>query len=193
MLEVPLSSRPLIVCLLPALTLAGLLAGCDRKSPAPEQGNVAVAATPEPEAGKVDRSHAGEAAPKAAFQTVTGQAKTLADFAGKPLVVNLWATWCAPCVKELPTLAAAAKAHAGHATVLLVSQDTDPAKVQPFLAGKGLALQSLADPKLALSTAYAANLPTTIGYGADGKERWRYTGGMDWTSPAAAKLIAELG
>lgn len=182
-----MSSRALIACLLPALLLAS---GCDRKSTAPGQGNAA-APSAAAEAGKLDRSHAGEALPKAAIQTVYGQPISLSDYAGKPLLVNLWATWCAPCVKELPTLDATSKANAGRLQVMLVSEDSDPKAVLPFLDAHGISLRSAADPRMALGTTLGTNLPTTILYGSDGKEVWRYTGGFDWSSAEAAKLLAE--
>ena len=52
----------------------------------------------------VDRSHKGKPAPEATFKDPVGGDISLADFEGVPTLVNLWATWCAPCVKELPTL-----------------------------------------------------------------------------------------
>ena len=183
-----MSSRSLIVCLLP---LAALLAGCDTGSPVATQANdtsPAQAEAPKP-AGTLDRSHKGEAAPTTAFETPEGKSTTLAAFRGKPVLVNLWATWCGPCVAELPTLDALARSNA--VRVVAVAQDTDAKKVAPFLAGRGVSLAAYRDPMLGLSTAYQANLPTTILLDAAGHEIWRVAGGFEWNTPAAAKLIAE--
>ena len=201
-----MSRNSLIVCLLPATLLA---AGCDRGSPEPVQANVATGnveaeppvspdeaapAGPAATAGKVapDYSHAGEAAPAAAFKDAAGKATTLAAFKGKPVLVNLWATWCAPCVAELPTLDALAKREAGKLVVLTVSQDLDPAKAADFWAKRNLSALALhTDAEVKLSTAYQATLPTTVLYDSAGKEVLRVTGGMDWAGPDAAALIAK--
>lgn len=128
--------------------------------------------------------------PDVTFQDPAGRAVRLADFQDRPVLLNLWATWCAPCIAELPTLDAAAATPG--LTVLAVSQDTQPEKVAPFLQARGLkALKPYRDPQLALSVALAANLPTTVFYGAGGRERWRITGGFDWAGPAAKALLAE--
>ncbi len=191
----PWSSRPLIACLLGASALGG----CDRKSPAPEQANTVAAISPDEAApagpavptSHLDRSHRGAAMPTVAFQTLDGRPATLAQFRGKPLLVNLWATWCAPCLKEMPTLDVLAAR--GTVRLLPVSQDLDgAAKVKPYFAKVGLkALQPALDPKLGLSLAYQANLPTSILYDSAGKEVWRYTGGLDWTGTEAKGLLAE--
>lgn len=146
---------------------------------------------PSKPAEKLDRSHKGEAAPALAFEDPAGKPVRLAAFTGKPVLVNLWATWCGPCVAELPTLDRLAQS--GKVRVVAVSQDMDPAKVAPFLAAKKVALDAYRDPKLGLSVAYGANLPTTILYDAAGRELWRVNGGFEWDGPEAAKLIAEAG
>ncbi|KQM64211.1 hypothetical protein ASE75_09445 [Sphingomonas sp. Leaf17] len=202
-----MSSRSAIVLLL-GINL--LVAGCDRQSAAPEQATAntdaaaAPAASPDevtaapapmapPAGGTLDRSHKGEAAPTAAFEAPDGKPVTIAAFKGKPLLLNLWATWCGPCVAEMPTLDAAAKSLAGTVRVVAVSQDLEgKAKVAPFFAARQFTtLQPYLDPKIGLSTAYGANLPTTILYDSAGKEVWRMTGGYEWNTPAAATLIAE--
>jgi len=192
------SARVAIVCLL-ALTAAG----CDRQSPPPEQANAqanATAASPDEATGAtsiaqigVDRSHKGEAAPATVFKDAAGKPTTLAAFKGKPVLVNLWATWCGPCVAELPTLEALAKS--GKVRVAAISQDTGAAaKVPAFLKEHGApTLTPYLDDKMALSTGWSANLPTTILFDSAGKEVWRWNGGNDWNSAAAAKLIAEAG
>ena len=175
-----------------------LVAGCDRQSPKPEQAAANGAApTPPPAApvvdGVVDRSHKGEAAPATSFKGPDGKALTLADFKGKPVLLNLWATWCAPCIAEMPQLDALAVREAGKLQVLTVSQDLEgAAKVTPFFAKGGYqALKPYLDDQAALSTHYQVNLPATILYDSTGHEVWRYSGGQDWTGAAAAKLIAE--
>ncbi|MBX9858781.1 MAG: TlpA family protein disulfide reductase [Sphingomonas sp.] len=189
----PRLSRSLMMLLLTTT----LVAGCDRQSPKPEQAaapaaNVAAPAEPKVD-GLIDRSHKGEAAPATAFKGPDGETLTIADFKGKPVLVNLWATWCAPCIAEMPQLDALAVREAGKLQVLTVSQDLEgAAKVTPFFAKGGYkALKPYLDDQAALSTGYQANLPTTILYDSTGHEVWRYSGGQDWTGVAAAKLIAE--
>ncbi|PAX07921.1 TlpA family protein disulfide reductase [Sphingomonas lenta] len=193
-----MSSRPGVVLLLGSALVA---AGCDKETQAPAQANsvasdeVASAPAPAsaPKSGAFDRSRKGEAAPDVAFTAPDGKPVRLADFRGKPLLVNLWATWCAPCVAEMPTLDAAAGALGDRVRVLTVSQDLDgAAKVRPFFASRGFRhLQPYLDPEVGLSTAYGVNLPATILYDAQGREVWRRLGAYEWNSPEAARAIAE--
>ncbi|MFV0625323.1 TlpA family protein disulfide reductase [Sphingomonas sp. ac-8] len=145
------------------------------------------------QAGTPDRSHKGEAAPETGFEAPDGTPISLAAFRGKPVLLNLWATWCAPCIKEMPTLDALAARSGATLAVVAVSQDLQGrAAAAPFLAKHGWThLAAYADPKLGLSTGLEANLPTTILYDSDGKELWRVMGAMDWTGPEARALLAE--
>lgn len=170
------------------------LASCHKASE--PTANQTAAAAPEAPAKGVDRSHKGQAAPATSFNDPDGNATSIKAFAGKPTLVNLWATWCAPCVKELPTLDRLAQTENGELNVVAISQDMGPhASVEAFLKShKIVALDSYHDPKMALSGALNAEvLPTSILYDANGKEVWRYIGDQDWTSAAAAKLLAEGG
>lgn len=156
------------------------------------------ATSPAGPAKGVDRSHRGKATVDATFENPDGKETNLTGFSGKPLLVNLWATWCAPCVKELPTLDRLAQSHDkdGSLQVLAVSQDSGPhASVEAFLKkAKIHKLGAYQDAKSNLSSALGAEvLPTSILFDASGHEVWRYVGDLDWTTPEAAKLLSEAG
>jgi thiol-disulfide isomerase/thioredoxin len=147
-----------------------------------------------PPTGKLDRSHSGESAPATAFEDPDGAPASLADFRGKPVLLNLWATWCAPCVAEMPMLDRLAAREADRLHVLTISQDLDGReKVEAFFAKQGYRnLETWLDPRLALMTKLKADtLPTTILYDAGGREVWRVVGMEDWESGRAALLIRE--
>jgi thiol-disulfide isomerase/thioredoxin len=169
------------------------LAACQKHEPQPAN-QVAPAAEAGPVKG-VDYSHKGKSAPDVTFNDPDGEQASLAEFKGRPVLVNLWATWCAPCVKELPTLDTLSQS-TGTVEVVAISQDSGPhASVVAFLDSHQIAdLTAYQDPKMALSGALGAEvLPTSILFDAQGRERWRYVGDLDWTSPAAAKLLSEAG
>ena len=180
--------------LIAALVLA--VAACHKPEQQPSANENAPAAEPGPHKG-VDRSHKGDPAPDVAFTDPGGNEASLARFSGKPVLVNLWATWCAPCVKELPTLGRLAKAHAGDGglQVAAVSQDSGPhPSVVAFLSSKAPQLKPYQDSKMSLSGKLDAEvLPTSILYDGRGRELWRYVGDLDWTSPEAVRLLSEAG
>ncbi len=147
-----------------------------------------------PSTGRLDRSHAGESAPVTGFEDPDGEPTSLAAFRGKPVLVNLWATWCAPCIAEMPTLDRLAAREAGRLHVLTVSQDLDGReKVEAFFAKQGYRnLETWLDPQMALMIALKANiLPTTIFYDSNGREQWRVVGMEDWESGRTALLLRE--
>lgn len=127
--------------------------------------------------------------------TVTDPAGKVLDLAAQdgPVLVNLWATWCAPCVKEMPQLDRLATELDGELRVITVSQDIRGAEVvEPFFVKGGFArLEPWLDPETSLSAQFTPEgvLPLTILFDASGKEVLRVTGGYEWDSPEAAKLI----
>lgn len=188
-----------LIALLPGLMLGLCLVGCDRQKADMPQGGEASGqwAGPSPNeaapTGRLDRSHAGMPAPAATFRDPEGEPVTLAEFKGKPLLVNLWATWCGPCVVEMPTLDALAARDNG-VQVLAVSQDLEGReKVDAFFEqGAFKALEPYLDPEMALMMELKVDtLPTTILYDAEGKEVWRMMGRADWAGARAAGLLKE--
>ncbi len=181
----------------PLLALA-LLAGCDRESAEPAQpaqeaaegGQVGEQLT-----GTLDRSFAGEAIPAITVTDPAGATLALAQTGGKPTLLNLWATWCAPCVVEMPLLDALAAELGDDVRVLTVSEDMQGAEaVEPFFAEKGYAnLPRWMDPEndLAFEFGGGAVLPLTVLYDGEGREVWRVLGGYDWGSEEARAAVAE--
>ena len=192
----------LSITLLPGLILGLLLAGCDRQKADGPQGNQPAAdsagrATNAPAAGhpsgRLDRSHAGTSAPDIVFEDPSGQPARMADFRGRPVLVNLWATWCAPCVVEMPSLDALARREGDSLVVLALSQDFERGKVSEFFARHRFReLEPYIDGEMRfMSSLGIGTLPTTILYNAEGKEVWRMTGLADWQSDRSARLLLE--
>ncbi len=168
-----------------------ILAGCDRAGEAPAQPAEAGESTP---AGEVVRKFAGTPLPAMQFSDAAGQTLDLAAQDG-PVLINLWATWCAPCVKEMPQLDTLAAELDGEVRVITVSQDIRGAEVVgPFFAQKGFErLEPWLDPETALSAQFTPEgaLPLTILFDASGKEVLRVAGGYEWDSPEAIALIRQ--
>ena len=171
------------------LGCAVLLAGCDRESAVPAQP----AATAQSVTG-LDRSHKGSELPEFVLSDPAGKQLRLSSLKGQPLLINLWATWCAPCVAELPTLDALAERQTGKLKVLTISQD-GPKKdaVAAFLKQRGVKhLEPWLDPELELMSHYqAGTLPMTVLYDVQGREVWRMTGPREWGDAESTKLVAE--
>jgi thiol-disulfide isomerase/thioredoxin len=197
LLELPL--RPVIACLL-GLVAALATGACDRQKASPEQGGGGSAPTANTGAGartyptgRLDRSRAGTAAPAIQFEDPEGEPATFADFRGRPLLVNLWATWCAPCVVEMPSLDRLAAREGERLQVLALSEGDDRRKIADFFAARRFAaLDPYRDADMAMMSALRIDtLPTTILYDAQGKEVWRMTGMAEWDGERARRLLAE--
>lgn len=178
--------RPRLLLLLPLA-----VASCHK--PAGEQNGAAQPSAPAASAAtKLDRSHAGRPAPSTAFLDPDGDETNLPVLEGKPALVNFWATWCAPCKKELPTLDRLAAAQGDRLQVVTIAED-EAGKAAAYLAQARFAkLEGWADPKLGMTDSLQINdLPTTILFDAKGREIWRYKGDRDWQSAESQALIAE--
>ena len=136
------------------------------------------------------------AAPDIAFVDAQGRMHHLSEFRGRGVVVNLWATWCAPCVAEMPSLATLSKTLVpAHIAVLPLSSDTRGAPaVAAFFRKHAIAgLPVLLDPRGAAERAFGATgLPTSVIIDSAGQETARLEGAADWASPQAAALVRKL-
>jgi thiol-disulfide isomerase/thioredoxin len=134
--------------------------------------------------------------PDAMFITPDGASHRLTDFKGRGMVVNMWATWCAPCVAEMPSLEALSKALAPQdIAVLPLSSDRGGAEaVRTWYQQHDItALPILLDPKGALARAFnARGIPTTVVISAEGLVVGRLEGAADWAAPAAQELVRRL-
>lgn len=194
--------RP-VIALLPGLLIGLALAGCDRQKAAAPQGEAPNAVTANRAAadahqayptGRLDRSHAGTPAPDVTFEDGEGRPVKLSVFRGRPILLNLWATWCGPCIVEMPSLDALAAREASNLQVVAVSQDMEgrPKVREFFQAHPVRQLEPYLDSRMGLMGALRLEeLPTTILYDSEGEEVWRMTGMSDWQGDRAARLLAE--
>ena len=169
-----------------------LLLGCD-KQPAPPSQPV-TKTTSSAETGQLDTRERGKPAPPTIFTTPDGKPVTLAAFKGKPLLVNLWATWCGPCVKEMPSLDKLAKARGGTLQVVTVNQTDSAEAIAKWWAPRGFtSIAQYRDEDGLLGPALGSGvLPTTVLFDAQGREVWRVVGDLDWAGPRAADLLRQV-
>lgn len=135
--------------------------------------------------------------PDITFKNAENADVKLSDWKGKTVLLNLWATWCAPCRKEMPALDRLKKELEGDGfDVVALSIDRSGLdKPKEFLEKIGVASLALYNDKTATMAAKlkVMGMPTTILIGADGKEIGRLTGPAEWDAPEAIELIkAEL-
>ena len=134
--------------------------------------------------------------PAFVFTDAEGKEHGAADFAGQGLVVNLWATWCLPCIAEMPALdRAQALLAADGVRVLALSSDREGrAKVEAFYRDRGIRHLGLwLDPRGAAQRALGARaLPTTVVIDRKGQERARMEGPAEWDKPELLTAVRRL-
>lgn len=145
-------------------------------------------------AEKFTRPGAPTPPPDHVIYNAQGKAMTLADLKGKVVVMNIWATWCAPCKLEMPTLAKLAKVYEGQdVEVVPVSIDSieDAQKATLFIS-QNAPLKFYHDREMKMPFVLkpvAPGAPTTVIYGKDGLEVGRVAGEADWSGPDARAII----
>jgi thiol-disulfide isomerase/thioredoxin len=133
--------------------------------------------------------------PDASFTDPGGGMHKLTDFKGTYVLVNFWATWCAPCKTELPSLARLKAAVApDKLKVVTISIDKNAQIAKKYLASKGLSdLDSYTDSSLDLSTALSADgVPTTVLIDPDSNIIGRHVGATEWDSPDMVAALTKI-
>jgi thiol-disulfide isomerase/thioredoxin len=131
-------------------------------------------------------------APPFSFADPGGNTVSLADFSGKLVVFNLWATWCAPCLREMPSLDRMQARLGEDVVVLAISEDRGGGKVvEPFIEKLGLkSVKFYLDPKSTAEQAFKVQgLPTSFVISREGHVLGRVEGAAEWDSP---KLLDTL-
>jgi thiol-disulfide isomerase/thioredoxin len=134
--------------------------------------------------------------PEVRFLDAEESEVTLADFRGKVVLVNLWATWCAPCRREMPALDRL-QAELGGPDFEVVAISVDRAgveRVRAFLDEVGVTrLEIYRDPRMAATRALRApGLPTSVVLDRQGREVGRVLGDAEWDGPEAKAILAEI-
>jgi thiol-disulfide isomerase/thioredoxin len=139
--------------------------------------------------GRADRATEYKTLPAKTFKTLAGDDKTFADFKGVPTLVNFWATWCPPCVVELPSLQKLEKHYAGRMNVVAIALEygRPPGELAKFLEDRQIGeFAAFQDFSGAMTTGLKLRgLPTTFLLGSGGEILYRFEGDADWTSPEA--------
>jgi thiol-disulfide isomerase/thioredoxin len=150
-------------------------------------GTVANAKTP----GEVE---IGGTLREAQMQGLAGPSGKLSEFRGKPLVINVWASWCGPCREEMGSLERLSRRYGGKQfNIIGVSTDDYVDRANAFLKKSGVTFRNFIDSRLFLENMLGADrLPLTLLVDAQGRVVGKYYGGKDWDSPEALALIGRM-
>jgi thiol-disulfide isomerase/thioredoxin len=131
-------------------------------------------------------------APAISFVDLAGNPVSLSAFVGKIILVNLWATWCQPCVREMPSLERVQSRLGDKIAVVAISEDRGGSKtVEPFIDKLGLkSVKIYLDPKSAVERAFKVQgLPTSFLIDREGRILGRVEGAAEWDSPELLEVL----
>jgi thiol-disulfide isomerase/thioredoxin len=136
----------------------------------------------------------GGATPPLALEDLAGRTHSLADYRGKVVLVNFWATWCEPCRAEMPSIDRLRSALKGKPFEVLAVNLAEPlSRIEKFVAAMPLGFPLLRDRDGTVGRAWKAKLlPASFLIGRDGRIRYVVYGELDWSSDAVRARVAEL-
>jgi thiol-disulfide isomerase/thioredoxin len=135
----------------------------------------------------------GGATPRLELSDLDGKLQRLADYRGRVVLVNFWATWCAPCREEMPSFERLRASLEGRAVVLAVNLAEPESRIRRFLDTVPVRFPVLLDRDGSTARAWQARvLPATYVIGPDGTIRYRHLGDLDWSGPEVRDLILKL-
>ena len=136
---------------------------------------------------------ANMATPKIEAIDLQGKAWTSAELTGKVVVLNFWATWCAPCKDELPTLQTLHDISDSQTVVLTINVRESAARAARYMQSTGMTFPVISDTKGELAKRWGVSVyPTTILIAPNGQARWRVMGDVDWSGPQANTWLADV-
>ena len=134
-------------------------------------------------------------APPISLVDLAGNTVSLSEFAGRLVLINLWATWCEPCLREMPSLERLQSRLGDQITVVAISEDRGGGKtVEPFINKLGLkSFKTYLDPKSDVGRAFkVAGLPTSFLIDREGKVLGRVEGAAEWDSPKLLEVLKSV-
>ncbi len=134
----------------------------------------------------------GNAAPEFTI-TDSQRTVTLSQLRGKPVVLNFWATWCPPCIEEMPSLVQLQKQMGDKVTILAVSEDADDGAYKQFVRDHNVDLLTVRDTERKTNEVYGTfKFPETYVIDRNGKIVRKFIGATDWTSPDIVDYLNKL-
>lgn len=129
----------------------------------------------------------------APMQGLSGASRLLSDFRGKPLVINVWASWCGPCREEMGSLERLSRRYGGEKfAVIGISTDDYTAAARAFLQKASTSFSHFIDSRLLLENMLGADkIPLTLLVDAHGRVLGKYYGAKEWDSPEALQMIGK--
>jgi len=144
-------------------------------------------------AGVESAPEMGRPAPDVGFVSLGGEKLRLSDYAGKPVFLNLFATWCPPCRAEMPSMQKLYERAAGDGLVMLAVSAEDRDVVEKFVRDNGFTFTVGVDPDRSVMDAYRVRaIPATFLIDRHGTIVYQHVGYLDWTSDEATRQINAL-
>jgi len=130
---------------------------------------------------------------EATLHGLIGKSRKFSEFRGKPLIINVWASWCGPCREEMGSLERLSRRYGGKKfRVIGISTDDDGNAAKAYIKQSGVSFETFLDSKVFLENMLGANtIPLTILVDAKGRVLLKVRGAREWDSPEALNAIGE--